>query len=197
MISIKKGDAPSLKKGLYFVAILNMRIKQRREALELSQSELAELLGYSDRSTIAKIEKGTNDITQSKIESFAEALHTTPAYLMGWTDDWYDYEKDEDSRFSEIPTAQFEALKETYNNDLPAVWRAWRQIQKDALHEAYGNPAAITAKNIQRELPYATYREVLSEGGMRLLMDADVKLPEEHVEEIVEFIKMKQRKYGR
>lgn len=48
-----------------------------------------------------------------------------------------------------------------------------------------------------RELPHAKYREVLSEGGMRLLMDADAKLPEEHLEEIVEFIKMKQRKYGR
>lgn len=49
----------------------------------------------------------------------------------------------------------------------------------------------------ERELPHAEYREVLSEGGMRLLMDADAKIPEEHVEEIVEFIKMKQRKYGR
>ena len=66
------------------MSILNERIKQRREALGMSQAELAELLGYSDRSTIAKIEKGTNDITQSKIEAFAKVLHTTPAYLMGW-----------------------------------------------------------------------------------------------------------------
>ena len=49
----------------------------------------------------------------------------------------------------------------------------------------------------ERSLPYAAYREVLSEGGVRLLLDADAKLPEEHLEEIVEFIKMKQRKYGR
>ena len=69
------------------MSILNERIKQRREALGMSQAELAELLGYSDRSTIAKIEKGTNDITQSKIEAFAEALRTTPAYLMGWEND--------------------------------------------------------------------------------------------------------------
>lgn len=54
-----------------------------------------------------------------------------------------------------------------------------------------------TAPENGRELPHAKYREVLSEGGMRLLMDADAKLPEEHLEEIVEFIKMKQRKYGR
>lgn len=69
------------------MSILNERIKQRREELGMSQAELAELLGYSDRSTIAKIEKGTNDITQSKIEAFAKALRTTPAYLMGWEND--------------------------------------------------------------------------------------------------------------
>ena len=66
------------------MAVLNERIRERREALGLSQSELAKLLGYSDRSTIAKIESGINDITQSKIEAFAQALQTTPAYLMGW-----------------------------------------------------------------------------------------------------------------
>ena len=69
------------------MSMLNVHIRQRREALGMSQAELAKLLGYSDRSTIAKIENGTNDITQSKIEAFAKVLHTTPAYLMGWEDD--------------------------------------------------------------------------------------------------------------
>ena len=63
---------------------LYKRIKQRREELGISQEELAKMLGYKSRSTIAKIEKGENDITQSKIASFAEALKTTPSYLMGW-----------------------------------------------------------------------------------------------------------------
>ena len=102
----------------------------------MSQTELAELLGYSDRSAIAKIEKGINDITQSKIEAFAEALHTTPAYLMGWTSDWYDYETDEDNRFDEIPTAQFEHLKEVYDNNLREVWNAWVSMQEDAYNES-------------------------------------------------------------
>lgn len=66
------------------------RIKERREALGMSQAELAALLGYTDRSTIAKIEKGVNDVTQSKLEAFAAALQTTPAYLMGWTEDHTD-----------------------------------------------------------------------------------------------------------
>lgn len=63
------------------------RIRHRREELGMSQDELAKKLGYKSRSTIAKIEKGENDITQSKISAFAKALNTTPSYLMGWDSD--------------------------------------------------------------------------------------------------------------
>lgn len=59
-------------------------IKERREALGLSQDELAEKMGYKSRSTITKIEKGVNDVTQTNIVKFAEVLKTTPAQLMGW-----------------------------------------------------------------------------------------------------------------
>lgn len=62
---------------------LYKRIKKRREELGMSQDELAQKLGYKSRSTIAKIEKGENDITQSKIAAFAQALQTTPGNLMG------------------------------------------------------------------------------------------------------------------
>lgn len=68
---------------------LYKRIKSRREELGFSQEDLATKLGYKSRSTIAKIESGENDIPQSKIESFAKALSTTPAYLMGWNDGEY------------------------------------------------------------------------------------------------------------
>mgnify|MGYP004691243831 FL=1 len=63
---------------------LYKNIKTRRIELGLTQSELAEKLGYADKSMIAKIEKGCVDLTQSKILSFANALETTPADLMGW-----------------------------------------------------------------------------------------------------------------
>ena len=65
---------------------LYKRIKSRREELGLSQEDLAFRLGYKSRSSINKIELGLNDIPQSKIKQFAEALNTTPAYLMGWED---------------------------------------------------------------------------------------------------------------
>lgn len=62
------------------------RIRTRREQLNMSQEELAKKLGYKSRSTIAKIESGENDITQSKIVAFAKALGVKPGYLMGWED---------------------------------------------------------------------------------------------------------------
>lgn len=81
------------------------RIRERRLAQHLTQSDLAERLGYKSKTTIAKIEAGVNDIPQSKVVSFANALDTTPAYLMGWTDDpyeeEYDYENDPQHRLDE------------------------------------------------------------------------------------------------
>lgn len=65
---------------------LYKRIKERRKALGISQQELADMTGYTDRSSIAKIEKGEVDLTQSRIVAFANALHTTPSYLMGWSE---------------------------------------------------------------------------------------------------------------
>ena len=50
-------------------------IKRRRNELNMTQTELAQKTGYSDKSMIAKIEKGVVDIPISKIDEFAKALH--------------------------------------------------------------------------------------------------------------------------
>lgn len=63
---------------------LYKNIKQRRTELGLSQSELAEKIGYSDKSMISRIESGMIDLPQSKIVEFANILNTTPGALMGW-----------------------------------------------------------------------------------------------------------------
>ena len=49
------------------------RIKQRRLELGMTQAELAEKTGYSDKSSIAVIESGKNNLRQSKIQAFAES----------------------------------------------------------------------------------------------------------------------------
>ncbi len=75
------------------------RIRQRRNDLGMTQAELAKKMGYKSRSAINKIELGLNDINQSKVVAFAEALNTTPAYLMGWNDN---VNKDISTEYSQL-----------------------------------------------------------------------------------------------
>jgi transcriptional regulator with XRE-family HTH domain len=63
------------------------RIKQRREELKMTQDELAQKVGYTSRSSVAKVEANANGMVQSKLVAFANALQTTPAYLLGWDDE--------------------------------------------------------------------------------------------------------------
>lgn len=57
-------------------------IKKRRYELRMSQQELAYAMGYKTRSTIAKIESGENDVSQSKLIKFAKILDTTVEALI-------------------------------------------------------------------------------------------------------------------
>ena len=62
------------------------RIRLRRKELGLTQNELAEKMGYTSRTSICTVEKNKEDLTTTRVSKFAEALETTPSYLMGWTD---------------------------------------------------------------------------------------------------------------
>lgn len=63
--------------------LFGQRVKSRRIEVGLSQQELADRVGYKSRSSINKIELGKADILQSNIKKIADALYTTPAQLMG------------------------------------------------------------------------------------------------------------------
>lgn len=63
---------------------IGKRIKARRQELKMTQRELAARMGYTDHTTITRIEAGKVDPPQSRIVAFAEALGTTPGHLMGW-----------------------------------------------------------------------------------------------------------------
>lgn len=58
--------------------IRDLRLKQG-----LSQEELALSLGYTDRSSIAKIEAGKVDLSQSKLEKLAQIFSVSVSYLLG------------------------------------------------------------------------------------------------------------------
>ena len=73
---------------------IGANIKKRREALGLTQEELAARLGYKSKSSINKIELGVNDLPQKKIVQFAKALNTSPGVLMGWVNEETDKNND-------------------------------------------------------------------------------------------------------
>jgi transcriptional regulator with XRE-family HTH domain len=63
------------------------RIRQKRNQLGITQDALAQMAGYTSRSSINKIEKGLVDLPQSKLVEIADALLMPPSFLLGWDDD--------------------------------------------------------------------------------------------------------------
>jgi repressor LexA len=60
------------------------RIKQRRKELGISADDLGEKLGVA-RSTVFRYENGfIEKVPVDVIKTIANALQTTPEYLMGW-----------------------------------------------------------------------------------------------------------------
>lgn len=69
------------------LADIGKRIKFLRMNRQVSIDQIAQAVG-KDRATIYRYEKGDiNKMPINIIEPLAEVLHTTPSYLMGWSDD--------------------------------------------------------------------------------------------------------------
>ena len=62
---------------------LYKNIRKYRKQMGLTQEELAKRIGYTDRSSIAKIEKGAVDLPQSKITQIAKVFGISSKDLMG------------------------------------------------------------------------------------------------------------------
>lgn len=93
---------------------LYKNIKELRIKRHYTQQQLAELVGYNDKGTISKIEKGQIDLSQSQIVKFAEALHTTPVDLMGWSTEEYSLSMSEQeiiTLYREAPEAIKQSVK--------------------------------------------------------------------------------------
>ena len=66
---------------------IGCRIKNRRKALGLSAEDIADIIGVSP-ATIYRYESGDiMNVRIDKLTPIANALRTTEAFLMGWTDD--------------------------------------------------------------------------------------------------------------
>ena len=62
-------------------------IKRLRTENGMTQEELAMKTGYTDRSSIARIEAGQIDLPHSKIIAFASVFNVDPVVLMGISDE--------------------------------------------------------------------------------------------------------------
>lgn len=98
------------------------RIRKRRTELGWSQEELAKHMGFKSKSTICKIEKGEDNLTTTAVKKYADALLTTPSYIMGWEDE----EKVDADRI------KAERLFELYVKANPEVQQAVETILKSA-----------------------------------------------------------------
>ena len=104
------------------------KIKQLRQSLDLTQDELAQKVGYKSRSSINKIELGERDVSRPMIIKFAEALNTTPAYLMCWEDE---QENNEECLMTSLGN------KQIFSNNLKKVMEQ-RKVDRTKLCEDLG-----------------------------------------------------------
>lgn len=87
---------------------LGEKIKNKRIEQRLTLEMLAKKVGIS-RQTISKYELGNiTNIPSDKIEALAKALHTTPAYLMGWEED--ELRKESNTKAFEFAMSEGKAL---------------------------------------------------------------------------------------
>lgn len=110
-------------------------IKNLRKQNNWTQEELAKKMGYTDRSTISKIEAGQTDISQSKIIEFAEVFGVNAGDLLGYGDDIYVTElpnKKEEEKAKELYTL--------YQKATPEIQSAVELLLKSAQHSPESQP---------------------------------------------------------
>lgn len=112
------------------------RIRAKRQDMGMSVDELAARLG-KNRATVYRYEKGDiENMPVNVLEPLAEVLQTTPAYLMGWTPDAYDWERDLDHRLDSVYGPRWEAVLKSCGGDYSKAWLAWKDIDREQAEEA-------------------------------------------------------------
>lgn len=97
-------------------------IANKRSELGLTLEDVAKICNVSI-STVKRWESGEIvDIKRDKVVKLAQALHTTPAYIMGW--------EEEDKTKEEIDRENQEIM-DAYNRASPEIRAAIQRILKD------------------------------------------------------------------
>ena len=119
---------------------LYKNIKMHRRAAGMTQEELAQLTGYTDRSSISQIERGIVDLSQSKIQQFADVFGVTPSELMGWEE-------------NEKPTVgEDDGLSDEKREAINAIYEALKNLPLEDL-QAIGQVVAAISNRVSPEQP--------------------------------------------
>lgn len=143
---------------------IGQRMKLRRKELKLSADVVAEKLGVS-RSTVFRYEKGEIEKLPTNIlDSVAEVLETTPAFLMGWENESVThietiFNQLEQSRQAKVYNFAVEELEEQENDnntnisELEAYRNRKRKAQKITDFPCFGFAGAGLGEALQEEKP--------------------------------------------
>lgn len=118
---------PVRMKGAAHVSEINLaqRLRELRLARSLTLEQVGTVVGVG-KSTVRKWETGAiANMKRDKIAKLAEALSTTPAYLMGWSNDPENYENAAETL--DLP----EGWVDHFDGDMEAAVKAYRAMDAD------------------------------------------------------------------
>lgn len=148
------------RNGWKIMADIGKRIREKREALGITQEELAVRLGYKNKSTIAKIENGTNDIVQSKVVEFANALNTSVSYLMGWKEELQAQSQLQISQSEQSLLHKYHSLDDKGKHTVDTVL----EMEYNRCNDNRSEESMITPKeNKSHLLPMAAHNNTITE----------------------------------
>ena len=158
---------------------LYKNIKLLREKLGMSQDELALLTGYTNRSSIAKIEKGIVDLSRTKIELFAKALNVSPGELMGWEEN-----SSEQTEFTEKTMKLAKNIR---------YLRKKMGLSQDDLAKKFGYKSYTTIQKWESGVSEPPFKQLtalskLFEVDMDTLINCDLEKPDTNTENIIKKI---------
>lgn len=148
------------------------RIKKRRLELQMSVEEVAKIIG-KNRAIVYRYE--SNEIENfplSVLKPISKALNCSQEYLMGWTDDPYNYEIDEEKRMSLIPSDILTMLLNKHNGSKSKAWEEWWNRESDALFREM-DQEDIKASSKAHRIP--------------VLGDVAAGIPIEMIEDIIDY----------
>lgn len=120
-------------------------IKHLREEKGITQEHLAEMMGYSHKSSINKIEMNKADLPQSKLIKLAKIFDVSPCELLGYepipaTDEQFNFNQQLKNE-----AALFEHIQKLYGKNAVKVLKLFNSLNKTGKKKAIENIEDLTA----------------------------------------------------